>query len=292
MATYIIDNIRLRNSIINNNDPTKQLLLSLDNITSGNIRTLSVPDTDDTIIGANTTQTLINKTIDATQNTIINIGNSSVTTGINVSKLANGSITNTEFQLLNGITSSVASISDVQSLTNKTITDTSNSVSASSLRTTTNSIDVSSSTVPSAGYILTANSSTAATWQAPSLFDVTFNNLGVVTTSAIASLKQWYGHMTSASGVATFNVTSDGTSTGTAIFSNLSSAYIFPSSKVNSTSNTVVPYCSIQAVTNSGKSVAVNVKTGNTGTILIGGTYTGIQNAADGTDCYLYIIGT
>ena len=58
--------------------------------------------------------------------------------------------------------------SSTDTLTNKTITDSSNDVAANSLNSATTNIDVSSATAPSAGQVLTATSSTAATWQTPS----------------------------------------------------------------------------------------------------------------------------
>ena len=52
-----------------------------------------------------------------------------------------------------------------QTLTNKTITDVTNNVMAKSLRSATTTIDVSASTAPTNGQVLTANSSTVASWQ-------------------------------------------------------------------------------------------------------------------------------
>lgn len=54
-----------------------------------------------------------------------------------------------------------------QTLTNKTITDSTNNVMAKSLKSATTTVDVSAATAPSSGQVLTATSSTAATWQAP-----------------------------------------------------------------------------------------------------------------------------
>lgn len=55
--------------------------------------------------------------------------------------------------------------SSTDTLTNKTITDTSNDVAAKSLHSATTAVDVSAATAPTAGQVLTATSSTAATWQ-------------------------------------------------------------------------------------------------------------------------------
>lgn len=53
-------------------------------------------------------------------------------------------------------------------LTNKTLTDNTNNVSANSLKSLTTTINIDNSTAPTNGQILTATSSTTATWQNPS----------------------------------------------------------------------------------------------------------------------------
>ena len=58
-------------------------------------------------ITATSTDTLTNKTIDATSNTISNIGDSQLTTGIDAAKISSGTVSNTEFDYLNGVTSSI-----------------------------------------------------------------------------------------------------------------------------------------------------------------------------------------
>lgn len=56
---------------------------------------------------------------------------------------------------------------DSQSLTNKTLTSTTNNVAAKSLHSASTVVDVSAATAPSSGQVLTATSSTTATWQTP-----------------------------------------------------------------------------------------------------------------------------
>ena len=58
-------------------------------------------------ITATSTDTLTNKTIDASSNTISNIGDSQLTTGIDAAKISSGSVSNTEFDYLDGVTSSI-----------------------------------------------------------------------------------------------------------------------------------------------------------------------------------------
>jgi hypothetical protein len=59
--------------IVDNTDDTKKLNFELSTITPGNTRTITVPDANTTIVGTDATQTLTNKTIDASSNTITNI---------------------------------------------------------------------------------------------------------------------------------------------------------------------------------------------------------------------------
>ena len=68
---------------------------------------ITLPSGAATLVGDTTTQTLTNKTIDASSNTISNIGDSQLTTGIDAAKISSGSVSNTEFDYLDGVTSSV-----------------------------------------------------------------------------------------------------------------------------------------------------------------------------------------
>lgn len=72
-------------------------------------RTLTLPNANDTLIGKATTDTLTNKTISATNNTITNIANTQIKTGaaIDATKIANGTVSNAEFQYLDGVTSAI-----------------------------------------------------------------------------------------------------------------------------------------------------------------------------------------
>jgi len=103
---------------------------------------------------------------DIKDNVIVNI-DINASAAIATTKLADGSVDNTEFQRLGVPTSALASVDDVQAFTNKTITATSNTVAAKSLHSLTTVVNVASATAPSNGQVLTATSSTAATWQTP-----------------------------------------------------------------------------------------------------------------------------
>jgi hypothetical protein len=69
------------------------------------LRTYVFPDSDGTVVLEDTTQTLLQKTIDADSNTISNIDNDEIKTsaGIEVTKLSSGSVDDTEFDMLNDI---------------------------------------------------------------------------------------------------------------------------------------------------------------------------------------------
>jgi hypothetical protein len=62
----------------------------------------------------------------------------------------------------------VPTVSSTHTLTNKTMTGATNTLTASLLKSATTEVDVSSSPAPTAGQVLTATSSTTATWQTPS----------------------------------------------------------------------------------------------------------------------------
>jgi hypothetical protein len=68
--------------------------------------TIYIPNlgnTTDTFVLELQSQEIKNKTINGTLNTISNIGDGSISSGINANKIANGTISNTEFQYLNGL---------------------------------------------------------------------------------------------------------------------------------------------------------------------------------------------
>ena len=57
-------------SIVDDSDTTKALKFQVSGVTTATTRTATVPDADFTMVGAATTQTLTNKTIDLTSNTL------------------------------------------------------------------------------------------------------------------------------------------------------------------------------------------------------------------------------
>ncbi len=65
-------------------------------------------------------------------------------------------------------TDTFAMVDFAQTLTNKTMTGATNTLTARLLKSATTEVDVSAATAPSSGQVLTATSSTTATWQTPS----------------------------------------------------------------------------------------------------------------------------
>ena len=65
-------------------------------------------------------------------------------------------------------TSTLATLALSETFTNKTMTGTNNVITASLLKTATTEVSVSGASAPSNGQVLTATSSTTATWQTPS----------------------------------------------------------------------------------------------------------------------------
>lgn len=174
-------------------------------------------------------------------------------------------------------------------LTNKTIQGSSNIVDANNLKTNSSSVNISSASPPISGQVLTATSDVSATWQNIQIPSIWMNISGVVTTPNISLLKEYYGSKNTSTSSVTFDITTTG-NMGTSIFTNLSNCFIYASCSKNTTSNNSIPYASIIPPTD-GKTVTVNVQTGNTGSILIGGNYNGMTGNTTTCTVYLYIIG-
>ena len=110
-------------------------------------RTITIPDTTDTLVCLNTSDTLTNKTLITPVIAVISNG---------------GSVT------VPSTTDTLVARNTTDTLTNKTIVAQTNTVAASQLMTNAgagNDVVVKASAPPQSGYVLTATSATAASWQ-------------------------------------------------------------------------------------------------------------------------------
>src|SRR5210317_451654 len=80
-------------------------------------RTITLPNATGTVSLLDNTETLTNKTIDADNNTITNIGDDELSSGISAIKIGNGDDDNTELSYLNGVTSSIQTQIDTKAST-------------------------------------------------------------------------------------------------------------------------------------------------------------------------------
>ena len=80
-------------------------------------RTITLPNATGTVSLLDNTETLTNKTINADNNTITNIGDSELSSGISAIKIGNGDVDNTELSYLNGVTSSIQTQIDTKAST-------------------------------------------------------------------------------------------------------------------------------------------------------------------------------
>jgi len=80
-------------------------------------RTITLPNATGTVSLLDNTETLTNKTINADNNTITNIGDSELSSGISATKIGNGDVDNTELSYLNGVTSAIQTQIDTKAST-------------------------------------------------------------------------------------------------------------------------------------------------------------------------------
>lgn len=126
----------------------------------------------------------------------------------------------------------------------------------------------------------------------PNPIDITttyFNRNGVVTTPSLSNIITFYAYETTNSGSITMSITDDGTGSGNAIFSDLTTCFITAVARYQTTSHTQTPFVSIRNI--SGNNIILNVHTGNSGSILIGGTYDGMKDNSNNVTVYLTVVG-
>ena len=143
---------------------------------TGTVTTTKVVPTG-VVVGTTDTQTLTNKSlVDATTFIIDDIDN---TKKLQL-QLSGITTATTRTLTVPDASDTLAVLATAQTLTNKNITDTGSNVTANGLRTATTTVSVASATAPSSGQVLTATSTTAATWQTPTTGETnTASNVGV-----------------------------------------------------------------------------------------------------------------
>lgn len=120
MATRTIANLRADVRLVDPTDETKKVTFDVSNVSTGNTKTITVPDTHLTLCGVATPQTLTNKVIAAGTNTISGIGDGQMVAGVNANKIADGTVTNAEYQRLAGVTGPLQTQLNAKSATGHT----------------------------------------------------------------------------------------------------------------------------------------------------------------------------
>jgi hypothetical protein len=80
-------------------------------------RTITLPNATGIVSLLDNTETLTNKTINADNNTITNVGDDELSSGISATKIGNGDVDNTELSYLNGVTSAIQTQIDTKAST-------------------------------------------------------------------------------------------------------------------------------------------------------------------------------
>jgi len=215
----------------------------------------------------------------------------SVLSGIrfDVSNITSGTIRTWIFP---DASSTVVGTDTTQILTNKTLTSSTNNIAATSLLTSTPGVVInyaSSPPPPGSGYVPVSNGSGGITYQ---LFTsstpntVYVNNNGAILNFSNSGKPIYRARGTSNGGTVVFNVTTDGTSGGPAIFPNLATGTCkLVTAEANVTSSQNVPLASIRSTV--GNTVTVNVVTGTN--IVLGVLGPSLIFAPNGTIVYIEI---
>lgn len=142
------------------------------------------------------------------------------------------------------------------------------------------------------GQVLTKDTSTDydVSWQDAPVSE-TYLWPGTGAPSEISATRvEWIGAITSSSGQITFNVTEDGTATGTPIFDNLNACGFSLATVRDTDANNESPWAHIRSTANN-KTVLVQVKKSNTGPVVLLGSYYGNLNNTNPVTTYLRIVG-
>lgn len=102
---------------------------------------------------------------------------------------------------------------------------------------------------------------------------------------------EWVGAITSSSGQITFNVTEDGTASGTPIFNSLAACGYSLATNRDTDLNNESPWAHIRSFSGDNKTILVQVKKSNTGPVILLGSYSGNLNNTNNVTTFLRIIG-
>ena len=105
-----------------------------------------------------------------------------------------------------------------------------------------------------------------------------------------ATKVEWIGAINSSASQITFNVTEDGTATGTPIFNNLNACGYSLATVRDTDLNNESPWAHIRSTANN-KTVLVQIKKSNTGPVVLLGSYSGNLNNTNAVTTYLRIVG-
>lgn len=169
---------------LTNKSLTTPKIASLYQDSIGGSNLLTMPAATDTLIGKATTDTLTNKTYDTA-----GTGNTFKINGTGISAVSGtGAVV-----LVTSATLITPALGTPSALVATNATGTAGSLTSGitqALASASTTVNVSSATAPSSGQVLTATSSTAATWQTPSGGGMTWNN--VTGTSQSAAINNGY----------------------------------------------------------------------------------------------------
>lgn len=132
---------------------------------SGNVAMTTSPTFVTPALGAATATSINGLTVTSSTGTLTIVNGSTLaTSGANSVTLTSTGPTNVTIPT----TGTLATLAGSETFTNKTLTANSNNITATGLFSATTTVAVAAATAPSSGQVLTATSSTAATWQTPS----------------------------------------------------------------------------------------------------------------------------
>jgi hypothetical protein len=168
---------RLNFTLAGANSNTTTTILS----SSTNNRTLTLPDISDTLVSKDANQTLNNKNLGTVTTYIIDSSVNSKRLNFQLSGASsnstmtfNSSHTTDRILTLPDLTDNLVSQNSTDTLTNKTINGSTNTVTASLLKSQSTEVSISGSQAPQSGQLLIATSTTNAVWKDPKFNDNIF----------------------------------------------------------------------------------------------------------------------